>query len=418
MRRRPGLPLLAASAGAFAARGARAQSQIDAKLLYYKEDGGRTQVVNPLVDVHEDLGDAWGTLDLLLAFDTISGASPTGGYPSLDVTTSASGHTSAAGSLPARLLQRPAQVRRPRLGPEVRRRDNYADKDGLFTQVVVEVIAYADAFARGLREDFAVRITADNLPVMLDDIARRMALAVVRAEVVALRRLLIGESRTFPALARHYFDRAPGHVIEALAADQLAQARLLRVPDSRVAAAQFAYLVAGEPLDRAMLVGTVFRSRSTSSPAHVKASRPSWPATRRLSDGTPDIGEKSARGFAESGHDIGRRVTRASASCARRRPHRLLKRCRVIASIPIPCPSSSGSPSPTSWSRPNAASSGCLLGPNLTALGIGSIIGTGIFVLTGKTAASLHAGPALVLSMILAASACAFADSATPNSRR
>ena len=49
------------------------------------------------------------------------------------------------------------------------------------------------------------------------------------------------------------------------------------------------------------------------------------------------------------------------------------------------------------------------LGPvQLTALGIGSIIGTGIFVLTG-TAASLHAGPALVLSMIFAAVACALA---------
>ncbi|MBV6520437.1 MAG: putative amino acid permease YhdG [Gemmatimonadaceae bacterium] len=44
----------------------------------------------------------------------------------------------------------------------------------------------------------------------------------------------------------------------------------------------------------------------------------------------------------------------------------------------------------------------------LTALGIGSIIGTGIFVLTG-TAASQHAGPALVLSMVIAGIACAFA---------
>ncbi|MFI5310516.1 MAG: amino acid permease [Gemmatimonadales bacterium] len=49
------------------------------------------------------------------------------------------------------------------------------------------------------------------------------------------------------------------------------------------------------------------------------------------------------------------------------------------------------------------------LGPvQLTALGIGSIIGTGIFVLSG-TAASMHAGPALVLSMVFAAIACAFA---------
>jgi APA family basic amino acid/polyamine antiporter len=49
------------------------------------------------------------------------------------------------------------------------------------------------------------------------------------------------------------------------------------------------------------------------------------------------------------------------------------------------------------------------LGPvQLTALGIGSIIGTGIFVYTGL-AASRHAGPALVLSMIIAAVACALA---------
>ena len=48
------------------------------------------------------------------------------------------------------------------------------------------------------------------------------------------------------------------------------------------------------------------------------------------------------------------------------------------------------------------------LGPvQLTALGIGSIIGTGIFVLVGS-AASMHAGPALVLSMIMTAVACAF----------
>lgn len=98
--RRPSLSLLAAGAGALAAHGAQAQSQIDARLLYYKESGGRTQVINPLVNVHEDLGDAWGTLDLLLAYDSISGASPTGGYPSVDVTTSASGHTIAGGSIP------------------------------------------------------------------------------------------------------------------------------------------------------------------------------------------------------------------------------------------------------------------------------------------------------------------------------
>ncbi|MEP7345725.1 MAG: amino acid permease [Gemmatimonadaceae bacterium] len=45
---------------------------------------------------------------------------------------------------------------------------------------------------------------------------------------------------------------------------------------------------------------------------------------------------------------------------------------------------------------------------NLTLLGIGAIIGAGIFVLTG-TAAAQYAGPAIVLSFILAGMACGFA---------
>jgi APA family basic amino acid/polyamine antiporter len=50
-----------------------------------------------------------------------------------------------------------------------------------------------------------------------------------------------------------------------------------------------------------------------------------------------------------------------------------------------------------------------VLGPvDLVALGIGAIIGTGIFVLTGQAAAA-HAGPAIVLSMVLAGVASALA---------
>lgn len=49
------------------------------------------------------------------------------------------------------------------------------------------------------------------------------------------------------------------------------------------------------------------------------------------------------------------------------------------------------------------------LGPvNLITLGIGAIIGTGIFVLTGQ-AAALNAGPAVALSFVIAGITCAFA---------
>src|SRR3990170_7064559 len=50
-----------------------------------------------------------------------------------------------------------------------------------------------------------------------------------------------------------------------------------------------------------------------------------------------------------------------------------------------------------------------VLGPvQLTSLGVGAIIGTGIFVLTGK-AAHDNAGPALILSFVVSGIACVFA---------
>src|SRR5262249_37895931 len=50
-----------------------------------------------------------------------------------------------------------------------------------------------------------------------------------------------------------------------------------------------------------------------------------------------------------------------------------------------------------------------ILGPgHLTALGVGAVIGTGIFILTGQ-AAHDKAGPALILSFVVAGLACIFA---------
>ena len=137
--------------------------------------------------------------------------------------------------------------------------NNYGGKDALFRQIVADVLAYAETFAHGLHEEFTVGVTATNLRVTLDDLARRLALGIVRPEVIALRRLLIGEARAFPRLGAEYFDRAPAQVLGALALGfaQLARRRLLRVDNARRAAAHFAYLVAGELLDRAMLVGTI-----------------------------------------------------------------------------------------------------------------------------------------------------------------
>jgi TetR/AcrR family transcriptional repressor of mexJK operon len=137
--------------------------------------------------------------------------------------------------------------------------NNYADKEALFVQIVADVTSFADEFVRDLRSEPVDGLTAATLPAALDELGCRLALAAVRAEVVALRRLLIGESQAFPALAAEYYARAPGQVIEALAARfaHLSRVGLMRVQDARGAAAQFGYLVAGEHLDRAVLTGTI-----------------------------------------------------------------------------------------------------------------------------------------------------------------
>jgi TetR/AcrR family transcriptional repressor of mexJK operon len=137
--------------------------------------------------------------------------------------------------------------------------NNYGGKDALFTHIVADVMAYADVFVLELREAFSVGINAANLGSALDDLGRRLALSILRPEVIALRRLLIGEARTFPDLAAEYLDRVPARVIETLASrlEYLDRLGLLHVADAHRAAAQFAYLVAGEPLDRAMLTGTM-----------------------------------------------------------------------------------------------------------------------------------------------------------------
>src|SRR5258708_33375504 len=49
----------------------------------------------------------------------------------------------------------------------------------------------------------------------------------------------------------------------------------------------------------------------------------------------------------------------------------------------------------------------CLTASDLTFMGIGQMIGTGIFVLTGVAAAT-QAGPAIILSFVVAGIACAF----------
>lgn len=136
--------------------------------------------------------------------------------------------------------------------------NNYADKSALFTEVVADVTAFAEKFVSELDDDYFDTVATDPSRT-LGDLAQRLASAILRPPVIALRRLLISESAAFPHLAEEYYERAPGAVLNAITSGftRLKNKGHLRIDDPRLAAEQFAYLVVGARLDRAILTGTL-----------------------------------------------------------------------------------------------------------------------------------------------------------------
>jgi len=98
------LSWLVAGIGALVGRQASAQSFVDFRYLNYQESNSRTHVQEPMMLLHQELGQALGQVDLTLTRDVITGASPTGAYPTMSVTTTtgASGGSSvnASGQIP------------------------------------------------------------------------------------------------------------------------------------------------------------------------------------------------------------------------------------------------------------------------------------------------------------------------------
>ena len=85
--------IVATGIGALAATSAQARTEVDIKYLHYREQDGRTGVNNPELYFRHDFGDK-GQLGMLLSYDSISGASPTGETPTLDATARASADSS------------------------------------------------------------------------------------------------------------------------------------------------------------------------------------------------------------------------------------------------------------------------------------------------------------------------------------
>ena len=132
--------------------------------------------------------------------------------------------------------------------------NQFGDKQTLFHDIILGVSATAERFAVELPASVSGVRTAADLDTAIHELAHRYLATVMNPQVLALRRLMIGEAHRFPRLAADYYDRGPARVLAALAEvfDRLADRGLLTVPDPAVAAEHFAFLVLGRPLDHGM----------------------------------------------------------------------------------------------------------------------------------------------------------------------
>lgn len=136
----------------------------------------------------------------------------------------------------------------------------YEGKEQLFRAVMGEAIETAERFSRDQATGLAV---GSDLAGDLSRIAVSLSSAVLGGRIVPLRRLLIGEAERFPHIARDYYARAPGLVMDTLADlfAELGRQGRLTLDDPATAAEHFAFLVMGAPLDRA-LFGVIPRTDS------------------------------------------------------------------------------------------------------------------------------------------------------------
>lgn len=131
---------------------------------------------------------------------------------------------------------------------------NFPSKETLFVEIVSSVTNRASDRVHSEMPNLA---GGEDIGEYLRRYAARQLTVVLTPRVMQLRRLVIGEVSRFPELAQALFDGGPKRAMAAFAVTlkRLADQGLLSIDDPAVAASQFNWLIMGEPLNRAMLLG-------------------------------------------------------------------------------------------------------------------------------------------------------------------
>lgn len=130
----------------------------------------------------------------------------------------------------------------------------FGSKEGLFVDLVTSMTTVA---GDPVHDDVPDLTDPDDVEPYLADYAERQLILVMTPRLLQLRRLVIGEVARFPALAAALYEHGPQRATKALTVvfAHLAERRLLQIDDPAVAAVQFNWLVMGEPVNAAMLLG-------------------------------------------------------------------------------------------------------------------------------------------------------------------
>ena len=147
---------------------------------------------------------------------------------------------------------------------------HFGSKEALFVELVTSM---TDAAGDRVHVDIADPTEAADLPSFLEAYADRQLDIVMTPKLLQLRRLVIGEGTRFPELAEALYDHGPKRAIATLARmfERLAERGLLRVDDPTAAATGFNWLVMGEPVNRAMLLGDAAIPTAAERAAQVRA---------------------------------------------------------------------------------------------------------------------------------------------------
>lgn len=147
---------------------------------------------------------------------------------------------------------------------------HFGEKRELLFAIVTGAL---DSTAESIRNRIDALADSSAFEPELAALAADYLRAVLQEPVVQLRRLVIGEANRLPELARLYYDHAPLRTLTALseAFAKLHDRGLLDIPEPRLAAEHFAFLIVGRPIDQALFDGATAVLADLDVDAHAKA---------------------------------------------------------------------------------------------------------------------------------------------------